>query len=187
MNLTIKVLEESNSVFERLKEGGADVRLVRGGILLKPDYDHASDSYVVPVEIHGMSKRLFIDCCESGGASTSTGSATICCGFRGARLRPYYEPQGGHLSNGTHAYFRIPNKVVTVKASKYEPSVEIFVHRIISFLGVFAIHRSFIWKGFTNELPYKYRYYREAALAALEKAHCYHCREPHFVQRIHDC
>jgi hypothetical protein len=63
MDLTIKVLEESNSLLKRLKEDGADVHLVRGGILLKPDYDRDSDSYVVPTEIHDMSKRLFIDCC----------------------------------------------------------------------------------------------------------------------------
>jgi len=183
MKVIIKVPGENQNLVDSLSEKGVDAKLTRGGVLISPDYDSDAEGYTIPEEICERNRIFLIDCCEEGGAMTHTGSATVVCSYRGMPLRPYYRPRKGHLSNGVHAYFSIPNIVITVTAHRNDSNISISSHRIVVKNGVVDIDCVTVWSGEVEFLPKKFDCYKEAVAAAVRKSNCYHCREAHYVYK----
>jgi len=184
MKVTIKVFGEMQSLVDSLGEEGISAKLVRGGVLISPDYDSEVEGYIIPEEIGDRERLFLIDCHEHGGAMTNTGSATIVCSYRGLPLKPYYRPRKGHLSNGIHAYFSIPNVVVTVTAHRNDTNISISSHRIVVENGIVDIDSVIMWSGEAEFLPEKFDCYGNAVAAAIKKSDCYHCREAHYVEKV---
>lgn len=132
MKLVARINGESQQVVESLKPVCASVKLVRGGIIAElKELRNGSGQfcgYQLPEQLNGA--KLFIDCSEHGGGMTNTGSGTVVCGMSGKALRPYYCPRGGHLACGVHAYFSVPETVVTVTGYRRDTKVTIEEHRI---------------------------------------------------------
>jgi len=184
MKVTIKVPRESQRLVDSLSEKEIDAKLVRGGVLISPNYDSSVEGYVIPEEICDCKQIFLIDCHEHGGAMTHTGSATVVCSYRGKPLKSYYRPRKGHLSNGIHAYFSIPNVVITVTAYRNDTNILITAHKIEVKDGVVDINNKVIWSGEVGFLPKKFECYENAVVAAVEKSDCYHCRTAYYVEKI---
>lgn len=182
MKVTARINGENLKLVEKLNQRGITAKLVKGGVIVElPAIDKNSwnpETYEIPSEVNGG--MLFLDLVEEGGGMTHTGSSTVVCGLSGKALRPYYVPRGGHLSCGTHAFFSVPNAVITVEADRQDDNVVIKEHRIVCDDNVARIKGKKIWTGALNELPKIFSHFQKAAEAAIQKANCYHCREPHF-------
>ena len=140
-----------------------------------------------------MSKRGLPVITECGGASTSEGWARGICDYRGEEKTPIYIPRGGHLSNGTHAYFiaQINDYVISVKQQR-DIVVEIEVEKITS---IYEDPSSFE-KGWKGELTRVFHFSEgewdtepNAFLkwcidAMIRKSKAYHCRHPYFCKEI---
>jgi hypothetical protein len=139
----------------------------------------------VPAELNEVSEvtTLVIEVTEHGGGMTKTGSGTVVCGLSGQALRPYYVPRSGHLACGTHAYFSVPEAVVTVTGDYPDDTVTIEAHKIVRDGNVAWIESKRLWSGQLEELPKLFERFRAAAEAAIEKSTCYHCRCVHFAAR----
>lgn len=180
MKIVIKVPGAGQRLVDALSKKGTNSKVIRGGVLITPHQD--SSGYAIPEEV--LSGKCFvtlIDCYEHGGAMTHTGSATVICSFRGKPLRPYYVPRRGHLSNGVHAYFSVPNVVVTVTAYHNDSNISIIMHRAIVKGSVVSIHNKELWQGEVDFLPGKYECYDTVIDAAIRKSNDYHCRSVYYV------
>ena len=180
MKIVIKVPNEGQRLVDSLLLKGISSKEIRGGVLITPYQD--SGEYVIPEEVlSGKNFITLIDCCEYGGAMTNTGSATVACSFRGKPLRPYYVRRRGHLSNSVHAYFSVPNVVVTVTAYHNDSNISIIMHRAIVKGNVVYIHDKELWQGEVDFLPKKYECYNAALDAVLRKSSDYHCRSVYYA------
>ena len=185
MKLVAKIQSEDQSIVDALTQRGITAKLVRGGVVVelparKKESGSNPDTYEVPAEVNGAT--LFIDCAEEGGGMTNTGSGTIVCGLSGKALRPYYVPRGGHLACGTHAYFSVPNAVVTVTGYRRDTNITIEEHRIGRDGNVARIESKKLWSGELEALPETFNRFQAAAEAASTKGNCYHCRCVHFAE-----
>jgi len=186
MKITARINGENQSLVDTLTQRGITAKLVKGGVIVelparKKESWNDPDTYEVPAEVNGAT--LFLDVAEEGGGMTSTGSGTVVCGLSGKALRPYYVPRGGHLACGTHAYFSVPNAVVTVTGYRHDDNVTIEESRIVRDGGnVARIESKKLWSGELEELPETFSRFRAAAVAAREKSNCYHCRCVHFAE-----
>jgi len=190
MKLVIKVLGESQPLINALTDEGIAAKLMRGGVLITPEYDDTVGGYHIPECVEPKGCLFLIDCAECGGGMTNTGDSVIVCSFRGKKLTPYYIPRKGHLSNGVHAYFSIPNVVTTIRGFRNDPNIDISVHKVLVSGRAVQIVSRRVWSGEIGILPRTYECYRQAAIVAEEKANCYHCRSPHYyeprVERVGD-
>ena len=180
MKIVIKVPDESQRLVDSLSKKDIDSKVIRGGVLVTPN--RCSDGYVIPEEV--LSRGSFvtlIDCHEHGGAMTHTGSATVVCSFRGKALHPYYVRRKGHLANGIHAYFSVPNVVVTVTAYNNDSSISIIMHRAIVREGVVSVQDKELWQGEIDSLPKGYECFNAAIDAVVRKSNCYHCRSVYYA------
>lgn len=118
---------------------------------------------------------------ESGGGMSNTGSSTIVCGPLGQPLKPLFIPKG--YSNGEHALFVVGPGMHVISASRDRSGEYVTVRQILAIgidsapdeleVEVVAEHQN----GDGN-IPSELQ---AAVDAAIEKAFCYHCREPHYV------
>src|SRR5690606_9359581 len=123
---------------------------------------------------------------ESGGGFTNTGEATIIAGKDGLPKKTVYVRRRGHLANGEHALIPIAVGDYVISANHHRDDFEIFVYRITKILKeeektYYAIVEQtnyFSMGEWDAELP---AFLEAAVQAAMEKATCYHCREPHFI------
>ena len=121
---------------------------------------------------------------ESGGGYTNTGEATIIANKDGQPKKAVYIRRRGHLANGEHALFILEVGDYIVEANHHR-DFGIGIFRMLGFEDkeeeVYAIVEQvncFSRGEWDAELPASL----EAAVkAAMEKATCYHCREPHFI------
>jgi hypothetical protein len=151
MKITARINEEKQDIVDILTQHGITAKLVRGGVIVelpvrKKESWNEPDVYEVPTEVNS-SAILLIDVAEEGGGMTNTGSGTVVCGLSGKALRPYYMPRGGHLACGTHAYFSVPNAVVTVTGYRRDNNITIDEHRIIREGNIARIHSKKLWSG----------------------------------------
>ena len=187
MKIIAKIKGENLELVQTLKQQGIAAKLVRGGVIVElPKREKKTwgepDSFDIP---EGVSDAiLLIDCCEKGGGMTSTGSGTVICGLSGKPLKPYYVPRRGHLACGEHAYFSVPNAVITVTGYRRDSNITITKYEIKKDGQTAILEISEIWKGEIEFLPELYDCYKEAATAARQKANCYHCRSPHFIAKF---
>ncbi|HOK13510.1 MAG TPA: hypothetical protein PK007_01130 [Candidatus Kapabacteria bacterium] len=118
---------------------------------------------------------------EAGGGATNTGEATIIASSDGKRKKPIYVKRAGHLANAQHALIVVEPEDIIIKSYHKRKDFWTRVFRIKSFDGEFAI----------AELIYEFRdgkwnfyppaYLQPAITACIEKATCYHCREPYYI------
>jgi len=135
----------------------------------------------------GLTPRLVL--WESGGGYSNTGSAQIVCGLKGQKLIPIYICRRGSLACSRHAKFVVyPRQgMVVVYVSHHRKD---FIVRIdkVSFTESFLVDVERLWYGkeldksnIEDQIPTKLDRYLDAVKAAMNKATCYHCREPHYI------
>jgi hypothetical protein len=120
---------------------------------------------------------------ESGGGYTNTGGAVIIANADGTAKEPVYIRKRGSLACGNHALFVIREGDMVIKAGHHRRDFEIRVWRIDQILEEEArltLTHEYSWGEWDAELP---PFLEAAVQAAVEKATCYHCREPHYVVR----
>lgn len=180
MKIVAKVKKESLELVDSLNKRGINAKLARNGVVIELPNDEVSGKYEIPAE--AQDAILFIDCTESGGGYTNTGSATVVCGLSGKALRPYLVSRSGHRACDTHAYFSVPCSVITVTGYRKQSNIEIVSHTIIRDGNIARIESKSIWSGDFRELPKIFERYEQAVFAANKKADCYHCRHVHYAE-----
>ncbi len=183
MKITARINGENGVWLSTIKNAGITAKMVKGGIIVdlphRDAFTDQPDYYIVPMLIDGA--KLFLEVTEYGGGMTNTGQGTIICGLSGKALRPYYIPNGGDLSNKTHAYFSVLEAVVTITSYRQDSTIAIEEHRIVREGGIARIETKRLWDGHLGELPNTLGRYQAAATAAEAKSNCYHCRHAHYV------
>lgn len=120
---------------------------------------------------------------EVGGGFTNTGYSYIVTNKDGQPKKAIFVRNRGHLANGEHALIPIAVGDLIINADHHWNNFKIFVYRITDFLEEEALVEriaKFSKGEWDTELPV----YLEAAVqAAIKKATCYHCREPHFIMK----
>ena len=120
---------------------------------------------------------------EVGGGFTNTGYSYIVANKDGQPKKAIFVRNRGHLANGEHALIPIAVGDLIINADHHRSNFKIFVYRITDFLEEEALVEriaKFSKGEWDTELPV----YLEAAVqAAIKKATCYHCREPHFIMK----
>lgn len=192
MKIKAKINGENQPLVDALTKRGITAKLVKGGVIIElpliPLRKNKSwsdpDTYyeILPEVKEVNSAMLLIEITESGGGMTNTGSGRVVCGLSGKALRPYYVPRSGHLACGTHAYFSVPNAVVTITGYRRSNEVMIEEHRIVRDGNVAWIESKELWSGDLEVLPEFFNRFQAAAKAAKAKGNCYHCRCLHFAQ-----
>lgn len=131
-------------------------------------------------------RRGFPSLWEAGGGYTNTGEATIIVGRDGQPKKAVYIKKRGHLANGKHALIPIEVGDYIIFANHHRRDFEIEIYKIEDFEGETAGEtvvveqvNHFSMGEWNAELP---AFLKAAVEAAVEKATCYHCREPHFAK-----
>lgn len=122
---------------------------------------------------------------ESGGGYRNTGDATIISGKDGQPKKAIYIRSRGSLANANHALIIIQVGDYIVEANHHREDFEIQIFRITGFEdkeeGTYALTEQvyeFSRGEWDKEPP---AYLEQAVHAAMHKATCYHCREPHYI------
>jgi hypothetical protein len=123
---------------------------------------------------------------EQGGGATNTGEAQIITGPQGEKLRPIFTRTKGHRANGQHALFVVQLGYHVIQVgywNKRDPPYNVAVYQlqeVIEFVDnpdkpedkkLLALARVVSPPDFLQS----------AIDAAMSKARCYHCREPHYA------
>lgn len=139
---------------------------------------------------------------EKGGKITDRkGSATIICDTNGRKKKPIFVKRKGHLSCGEHALFVVHVGDVIVEAV-YQEFKNSFTFNLLQIDSIdipyceAKVHSigtvTYPSKGLTRKrieefpddkwinIPIDGKY-KDAILAAYEKAICYHCKRPFFI------
>jgi hypothetical protein len=137
-----------------------------------------------------LTKKNYPAIWESGGGYTNTGYVTIVANPDGSPKRPVYVRNRGHLACGDHALHIVREGDIIITADHHRRDFNIKIWRIRSFARIrqngkvrlFAVPEPlahFSMGEWDNEEVAAR--YEDAIRAAMEKATCYHCREPHFI------
>jgi hypothetical protein len=134
---------------------------------------------------------------EAGGGFSSTGHAVIVAGPRGEALPAAYVRRAGSLACAEHALIAVTPECVVVTAEHHRGDYTISVRRVVAGpdgpeIGPVVVeYRQGVWTqadGFALPAPDGPLAidggsppFSAAVAAAVAKAACYHCREPHFV------
>jgi len=123
---------------------------------------------------------------ERGGAGCNSGSSTVIADSQGGPKKAIKVRASGHLANREHALIpvEIGDHIIFAFAFKRKCIVEIY-----SVVGFDVARKAIISKKVVEvegqaieevlqKLPENLV---KAASAAITKAHCYHCREPHYI------
>ena len=129
-------------------------------------------------------KRGFPALWESGGGYRNTGDAVIVADKNGEPKRAVYIRRRGELANAPHALIILGVGDHIIEAHHHREDFLIEVFRVMGFetdgeemYAVVETVNRFDRGEWDAELPASL----EAAVkAAVEKATCYHCREPHY-------
>ena len=118
---------------------------------------------------------------EAGGGRTNTGEATIIASSNGGPKKPIYIRNRGSLANAEHALFILEVGDYIIFANHHREDFEIEIFEVVGFEEETAVAEQtncFSMGEWDAELP---AYLEAAVQAAMQKATCYHCREPHFI------
>ena len=119
---------------------------------------------------------------ESGGGMSNTGSARVIADERGDKVHPLFIPRG--YANGDHAVFVVRPKMLIFTGDHGQWGYRVTVSRIER-VGIDADPDELVLTETCSEengdgnIP---ETLVPATVAVQEKMHCYHCREPHYVQ-----
>lgn len=116
---------------------------------------------------------------EEGGGKTNVGFAKIVCDVNGEKLKPTEIITYGHLANQKHAYF-ILDKFYVVTSTK-RGMISILSNRITIQNGFIFLATTVRWEGNISLIPLRFESFSNACLAAMKKANCFHCKEPHYI------
>ena len=123
---------------------------------------------------------------EAGGGYTNTGEATIIAGKGGQPKKSVYIRGRGELANSEHALIILEVGDYIIEANHHRRDFFIEITKVLGFEdkqeSKFAIVEQvncFSDGEWDKELP---AYLEQAVRTAMEKATCYHCREPHFIR-----
>lgn len=128
---------------------------------------------------------------EMGGGATNTGDSQVIAGPQGEALTPLYIKTGGHLAGGQHALFVVGAGTIVVSTYHHRGDFKITVSQLTGAFGkpdeygreeAEAEELCHFSRGEWGEKDPDDFGCREAVQAATDKAQCYHCREPHFMQ-----
>jgi len=137
-----------------------------------------------PIEIEiERTKKGYPAFWESGGGYTNTGEATIIANKDGQPKKALYVRGRGELACGHHALVILEVGDYIIKASHHRGDFEIQIYEILELkteetIAVIEQINCFSWGEWDAELP---AYLEDAVQAIMEKATCYHCREPHYI------
>lgn len=164
---------------EKLQTEGWRVKLVTGGIVVKPRRNVEADCLEFP---EGLDVEVRLEALEKGGGYTNTGWAVCVADLGGNPQRPYgTSGHRGPLACGTHAWFAVPEGLVTAQAgwwNKRTPSVGVSLHQhrwVETSPNRGRIDSEHLFSGAPNELPEKLEHLRVVMEAAARKAQTYHC------------
>ena len=122
---------------------------------------------------------------EAGGGHTNTGYATIITTKDGRPKKAVYIRGRGELANSEHALVILEKGDHIIEANHHRRDFTIEIFRITGFEDKqgekFAIAEQincFDMGEWEADLP---AHLENAVQAAMDKATCYHCREPHFI------
>jgi len=124
---------------------------------------------------------------EEGGGYSNTGDATIIAGADGSKLRPVYIRRSGHLAGKQHAAFavRAGEEVVIIHATHHRYDFRVRIYTALATEKKLEIKQIWDAEGdpatIKAAIPETMEKYRAAIIAAMKKATCYHCREPHYA------
>lgn len=129
-------------------------------------------------------KKGFPALWECGGGYTNTGKATIIAGKDGQPKKAIYVRRRGHLANGEHALIPIAVGDYVICAGHHREDFNIYIYKILQFktekeedVAIVELTYEFSRGEWDKEPP---AYLEQAVRTAMEKATCYHCREPHY-------
>lgn len=143
---------------------------------------------------------------ECGGGFTNTGEATIIASPSGGPKKAIYIRRRGSLANGHHALIPIEVGDYIIEANHHRKDFNIYVYKILDFQfetedvaivkqvyefsggewndknieRVFSAWEAGDLRSIDDIDDETYNLCR-AILVAEEKATCYHCREPHYI------
>lgn len=126
---------------------------------------------------------------ECGGGYTNTGESQVICGVDGSPLKPLFIRRRGHLACLDHAAFAVweGQKVVVIRTDHHRGQFNVRLDELTAHRENVEFEE--LWEGedfYIDEidevLPNKFSKYKTAIKAAMEKALCYHCREPHYIK-----
>lgn len=123
---------------------------------------------------------------EAGGGHRNTGYSTIIADIDGQPKKAVYIRGRGELANSEHALVILNVGDHIVEADHHRRDFKIKVFRITGFedkqeekYAIVEQVNCFSWGEWDADLP---TFLEAAVQAAIEKATCYHCREPHFIK-----
>ena len=131
-------------------------------------------------------KKEFPALWESGGGMTNSGKSLIICGENDERLRAIYIPKGGQLSNSNHALIpiKIGDKVIIASHQKEDFTIKIYqIKSIEKYEERLVMEAINTWQEgeWENDDDNSTLANSFSVQAAMDKATCYHCREPHYI------
>ena len=131
-------------------------------------------------------KRGYPAVWESGGGYRNTGDAVIVADKNGEPKRATYIRRRGSLANAPHALIVLEKGDHIVEAHHHREDFLIEVFRVLGFetdgeemYAVVETVSRYDRGEWDADFP---AYLVPAVKAAVGKATCYHCREPHFVR-----
>jgi len=179
--------ELSGSEKQSLEKGyGCTVYILRGHTVIKGE---ASQLKALPQETLGKNAYFRREItAESGGAMTSSGSATIYSDLAGQPLEKFRLITSG-VDKHSYGYAKIPldRKVIRIEAAGDRRTCNVVVLRETVNAASFTIDSEKIWEAENLEagsvaelIPRSFERFAEAVEAAIGKANCYHCHCTHF-------
>lgn len=138
------------------------------------------------------SKKGFPCLWEAGGGYTNTGEATIIADKEGKAKNALYIKRRGHLANSKHALVPLVRGDYIIEADHHRGDFIIEIYRVVDFkdeeydeekihYAITEIVNFFSEGEWDKEPP---TFLKSALETAMQKATCYHCREPHFIANI---
>jgi len=123
---------------------------------------------------------------ESGGSMTNSGKSQIICGSNDERLKAIYIPRGGELSCGKHALIpiKIGDKVIIVSHQRKDFTIKIYqIKSIEKYEERLVMEAINTWQEgeWENDDDNSTLANSFSVQATMDKATCYHCREPHYI------
>lgn len=125
---------------------------------------------------------------EHGGGYSNTGESQIIAGKNGEAKQPIYIRRRGELACCKHALIPIAVGDYVISANHHRRDFETQICRVeeiqaetavCSIIGEYSRGE---WTGQVAKIDEEHHFLIPAVDAAWEKATCYHCREPHYVE-----
>lgn len=138
----------------------------------------------IKIEVE-KTKKGFPAYWEAGGGCRNTGTATVVANKDGKPKKAVYVRGRGELANSAHALIILEVGDYIIEANHHRGDFYIEISKILGFENkeeeTYAMTEQvncFSKNEWDTELP---TFLEAAVQAAVDKATCYHCREPHFI------